>query len=581
MKKWSIKKQLKLFILLLSLLLVSMVVIVHFGLKRMDLLNQIEQNAHELKALHQNIISHQNAYLLHDYKEEDFYSKNISTHRQQVYEAVDQSIRLVKELKKHKYINIKKSVISYVDQLYGQYISVFEKLDIALHQKGFDTHGLVGQLHKSREELEKKELNTLMAKDSYILLFNLNKTEQHFLMYSDSASEAQTILILAELEKRSPNNAELISAIAHYRADFDSFCKVQDMIYQPKTGYMSELLFVSTEVKLPIDLIANTLFHDVENQIVLVKKWLYSVLLFLCLALFVLIVFIYKNIMGALHDTLVSMKSISEGDLTIQLIADETTEFGRIRSMMALIVDKLSAVISQIQENTTSLLNFSAQFEELSSIIEEGSQKQHISVEKMSDEVKNMANSVYNNLNYAVESQQKTHEANQLLKSSEEIIGESLERIHTMNTKIYVVDEIARQTNMLSLNASVEAARVGVHGKGFGVVANEIRKLAEKSKEASTEIAVFSKTSEEISIRAKKMLHEVIPHIHHSVELTKLVSETSKAQKTNTDLIVDEMKLLRMVIQQNAEGAQELANSATSIAKQSKILNQHVNFFKI
>lgn len=581
MKKWSIKKQLKLFIILLILLFVSILVIIHFGLKRIDSLNQIEQNAQELKALHQKIISHQNAYLLHDFKERFFYQNNTSVHRQNVYEAVDQSINLVKELKKHKYINIKKSVISYVDQLYGQYNSVFEKLDIAFHDKGFDTFGLIGQLTLARENVEKQELKSSSLNNSCVLLLELTKAEQKFISHSDSSSKSKINFILKELEKKSSQNTELLQSIYVYRTAFNSFSKIQEIIHHPKTGYLPELFFVSREVKLPIDLIANTLFHDVENQIVLIKKWLYSVLLTLCIALFVVLVFIYKNIINALTETLETMKSISEGDLTLQISSDENTEFGKIRSMMNQIVQKLSTVISQIQENTSNLLAFSAQFEELSNKIESGSLKQHVSVEKMDSEVKNMAFSVNLNYNNALESQQKTQEANHLLKSSEEIIGESLERIHTMNTKIYVVDEIARQTNMLSLNASVEAARVGIHGKGFGVVANEIRKLAEKSKEASTEIAVFSKTSEEISVRAKKMLHEVIPQIHHSVELTKLVSETSKTQKSNTDLIVNEMNHLRVVIEQNAKGAQELANSALSISEQSKILNNHVNYFRI
>ena len=90
------------------------------------------------------------------------------------------------------------------------------------------------------------------------------------------------------------------------------------------------------------------------------------------------------------------------------------------------------------------------------------------------------------------------------MKESGKAVDQALKVIKEISKKISIIDELARQTNLLALNAAIEAARAGKHGKGFTVVAHEVAKLANRSKEAANTIIRLSKSGKTISIASTK-----------------------------------------------------------------------------
>ncbi|XPV70657.1 MAG: methyl-accepting chemotaxis protein [Halarcobacter sp.] len=155
------------------------------------------------------------------------------------------------------------------------------------------------------------------------------------------------------------------------------------------------------------------------------------------------------------------------------------------------------------------------------------------------------------------------------------------EKVTAINEAITVIDQIAFQTNILSLNAAVEAATAGEAGKGFAVVAAEVRNLASRSAEAAKEIKNLvedanNKANEGKSISADMIngYEQLNKHISETIHIIEDVSTASKEQMTGIEQINDAMNMLDKVTQENANEA----NNVKSISKAVfKMANELVN----
>ena len=192
-----------------------------------------------------------------------------------------------------------------------------------------------------------------------------------------------------------------------------------------------------------------------------------------------------------------------------------------------------------------------------------------------------MASSIEINYQNTEETLQKSEKAIAHIRELEGLAKKGTNSSNTIYQKVNVINEIASQTNLLALNAAVEAARAGDVGKGFSVVAKEVRKLAELSSTSADEIIKISEERVQISEDIEELLTQISEEIDNSVKLMKDVTSASREQKNGVDQINSSMGVLSKISQTNEGSASDLATHSEKLEVLSSDLKQMVSAFRV
>lgn len=256
-------------------------------------------------------------------------------------------------------------------------------------------------------------------------------------------------------------------------------------------------------------------------------------------------------------------------------------ELGMVCKNIEEMQQKLVSAVSGIHDTTNDLSRCSHNVIDTVQSVDCDAQVQNIAVENIANSVEQVNASIRLNSEDATRTHVNSKEIAEDIVSVSKATADTYDCMRRIVEKVKVINDITSHTDLLAINASVEASRAGDHGSGFAVVAAEIRKLSELCHRASTEINRLSEVSLAATTQTVDLVDSISPKIHDNAIMVSRISEACSKQLHFTGAISNAVQQLSEISQNNTVSADKLTVSANVLVNDVGKLNKLVDFFRL
>lgn len=315
--------------------------------------------------------------------------------------------------------------------------------------------------------------------------------------------------------------------------------------------------------------------------------------------------------------------NINNADLNSQFNTQRKDEIGELQRSFDTFVTSIKETLLQVAEATSAVASASSEISSSTEQMAAGAQEQTSQTSEIATAVEQMTKTIVENSRNVTQisdgaklTRKQAEEGGVIVEETvvgmnriADVVNRSAEKVQVLGKSseqigeiISVIDDIADQTNLLALNAAIEAARAGEQGRGFAVVADEVRKLAERTTKATKEIASMIKqiqtdTKEavgsmlqgrrevddgiQLAGKAKDKLVEIVENVQNAADMMGQVAASTEEQSSTSEQIAKNVEAVSTVTQQTASGTQQIAHAAENLNRLTENLQHLVNKFKL
>ena len=401
---------------------------------------------------------------------------------------------------------------------------------------------------------------------------------------------------------------------------FDAAHKLSKEVMTP--GFAKASKGIDALIQLQVDA-AKTEYERVEKLTGIIRIAAIAAII-IGLALSIVIgLLITRSVNRGVHELATTAKRLANGELTARVDWDTTDELGEVGRAFNQMATEFSALISQVRQSadqvasaastqagtaekvsaisgnqTEQAANAASSIEQLNSAVKEIAQKTG-DVVTSANSASTMADEGQHVVNRAVLGIQQVAVT---VSESARLMASLGQRSDQIGQIVKVIKDIAEQTNLLALNAAIEAARAGEQGRGFAVVADEVRKLAERTATATSEIsemitAIQSETGNAVSTMEKgsqevndgvalanqagQALQNINNSVKNVVQMLERISESTRSQSEMTNELTSRVEHIASMAKENASSVDETTQASRDLQKLSGHLQQVVSRFKL